>query len=79
MHNFSIALISTLGFFSSTATAQKVDFVKEIAPILVSRCVECPGADEAEADLRLDTKKGLFPGDKADWLIVPGKPKDKKK
>jgi YHS domain-containing protein/mono/diheme cytochrome c family protein len=78
MRNFSIALISTLGFFSSTATAQKVDFVKEIAPIFVSRCVECHGADDPEADLRLDIKKGLFPGDKADWLIVPGKPKDKK-
>jgi YHS domain-containing protein/mono/diheme cytochrome c family protein len=67
-----------LALVGGSATAQNVDFVKEVAPILVSRCIECHGADDPEADLRLDLKKGLFGSDKDDWLIVPGKPKDEK-
>lgn len=62
--------------FSVLATplrAQKVDFVKQVAPILATRCVECHGADEPEADLRLDVKAGLFHDTKEDWVVIPGK------
>jgi len=50
----------------------KVDFIKQVVPILKARCFECHGPKEQEADLRLDTKAGLFVEDKEDWVVLPG-------
>jgi hypothetical protein len=38
----------------------KVDFVKDIQPILVKTCVECHSADKTKGDLRLDNKEGAM-------------------
>ena len=51
----------------------KVDFVTQVLPILKASCFECHGPKEQEADLRLDTKAGLFVEDKEDWVVLPGK------
>lgn len=58
--------------------AQKVDFKKEIEPILRKSCVECHGPKKQKSKLRLDNKKDAFAwsnkeGGKA---IVPGKSKE---
>ena len=53
----------------------KVDFLKQIAPVLVSRCIECHGPDEQEADLRLDARAFAFlEGEEDAWTVIPGKP-----
>jgi YHS domain-containing protein/mono/diheme cytochrome c family protein len=55
----------------------KVDFTKQIAPILVQRCVECHGPKDQEGDLRLDRKEFVFaPGDEDFWAIAPKDPDD---
>lgn len=55
----------------------KVDFEKEIAPILVGRCVECHGPKEQKGDLRLDGRIHLFPeGDEDAWSVKPKAPDD---
>jgi YHS domain-containing protein len=55
----------------------KVDFTKQIAPILVQRCVDCHGPDEQEGDLRLDKREFVFaPGDEDFWTIAPKDPAD---
>jgi YHS domain-containing protein/mono/diheme cytochrome c family protein len=53
----------------------KVDFRKQVLPLLLKRCVECHGPEEQEGDLRFDQRAAAFPpGDEASWTIVPGKP-----
>ncbi len=68
------SLISVLacGAVASSGLAQteKVDFVRDIAPIFVTHCIECHSIDEPEADLRLDIKSGLFGADKEDWTVI---------
>lgn len=46
-----------------SATAA-VDFVKEVAPILQTRCIDCHGAEKQKAKLRLDTKADFLKGGK---------------
>ena len=53
-----------------------VDFEKEIAPILQSRCVECHSAKKTKGKLRLDQRKFALERDKDDAVILPGNAKD---
>lgn len=57
--------------------AAKVDFDKQIAPVLLARCISCHGPKEQKGDLRLDAKSHLFvAGSEAEWSVTPGKPDD---
>jgi len=59
------------------AAQAKVDFVKQIAPLLVSRCIECHGPEEQKGDLRLDARAFAFlEGEEDMWSIIANKPGD---
>jgi mono/diheme cytochrome c family protein len=52
-----------------------VDFQREVAPILLARCIDCHGPKEQKGDLRLDARAHLFPvGGEDAWTVRAGKP-----
>ena len=49
-------------------------FESKVRPLLLAKCVECHGAENQEAELRVDTAAGIFRGGKTGPIVVPGKP-----
>ena len=52
----------------------EIDFVKEVRPLLRTRCISCHGPEESESGLRLDQQKRALEGGDNGRIIVPGKP-----
>ncbi|HEY3166395.1 MAG TPA: c-type cytochrome domain-containing protein, partial [Candidatus Binatia bacterium] len=50
----------------------KVDFAKQILPILRQNCVKCHGPEKQKAKLRLDSKEAAMKGGKDGVVIVAG-------
>ena len=62
------------GFAHWAASAEaKVDFAKDIQPILEKSCVECHGPEKQKGKLRLDSLAALTLGGKDGAAIVAGK------
>src|SRR5438105_13966648 len=79
------ALIGTLSATCLSAFAapakdivKSIDFNRDIRPILSENCYQCHGPDKnkRKADLRLDTKDGLFEELGGAVPVVPGKPEE---
>lgn len=67
-----------LGFVAGVVSvrAEKIDFNRQILPILSDACFRCHGPDAAtrEAKLRLDQQEGLFRTRDDITVVTPGKP-----
>ncbi len=55
------------------ATKKKVDFVREIKPLLVTHCHKCHGASKREGGLRLDRRDDALNGGDSGPAFVIGK------
>lgn len=78
MRSLAVVLVSSFVLAQDPpAPAAKIDFEKQIAPILLARCIDCHGPKEQKGDLRLDAKAHVFiEGEPDEWSVVPGKPDD---
>ena len=59
------------------AVASRVDFTRQVRPLLSDRCFRChgPDASKRKAKLRLDVREGAFKKLNAGWFVVkPGDP-----
>ena len=62
---------------ASARAAEKVDFARQVRPLLADKCLACHGQDAAhrEAGLRLDQREGaLRGGESGRAAVVPGQP-----
>src|SRR5207247_234661 len=63
----------------TTGDSASVSFSKEIAPILVKKCVTCHGPEKSKGGFRLDTFEFLMKGGESKSPAVsPGKPDQSK-
>jgi hypothetical protein len=54
----------------------KIDFVRDVQPILRTSCVECHNAEQRKGRLRLDAKSMLARGGQSGQVVTPGKSAD---
>lgn len=52
----------------------KVDFVRDVAPILKETCLRCHGGEKVKGKLNIKTKAGCFKGGQSGECVVPGDP-----
>ncbi len=71
---FAVVALAAIQTHMAKADEREEFFESKVRPLLLQSCVECHGADEQSADLRLDqnplTEKGS--------VIIPGKPDESK-
>ncbi len=72
MFRNALMTLACLGF--SAGAAERVDYLKDVKPVLAARCYACHGALKQESKLRVDTAEFIRQGGKHGPAIVAGKP-----
>ena len=72
MFRNALMTLACLGF--SAGAAERVNYLKDVKPVLAARCYACHGALKQESKLRVDTAEFIRQGGKHGPAIVAGKP-----
>jgi hypothetical protein len=56
-----------------SAAGERVDYLRDIKPLLTARCYACHGALQQKSGLRLDTVAAILKGGDSGPAVVPGK------
>src|SRR5437016_3070467 len=70
------ALLAPLALALLPATAlsaERVDFVRDVKPVLAKHCVSCHGPEKQRSGLRLDSAATIRKGGSSGPAVVPGK------
>jgi hypothetical protein len=74
MNKLVLIVAGLSGFaIAGVGAVNKVDFVRDIQPILKKSCLECHGPEKSKGKLRLDSKEAALKGGGDGVVIVPGK------
>lgn len=65
-------IAATANAEKTAASNQKLDFNRDIKPILEAHCYLCHGGEKAQAQLRLDSEAAILQGGVSGRVIVPG-------
>src|SRR6266542_2680044 len=72
----SAALFDGAVVHLASAQGRRIDFRRDVEPILRANCYQCHGAKKASAQLRLDGKELAMKGGISGAVIIPGNSKD---
>ena len=64
------------GVIRAADDVPKVDFVKQVRPILAESCYKCHGPDKKKGDLRLDSPESIMKGGSDGKAVEKGAPED---
>lgn len=78
--SFRLSILVSIAFVAAPLTANenspqatKIDFVRQVQPILAKHCYACHGPDKAEGGLRfVDQESAFAEADSGEHAIVPG-------
>ena len=71
-----ITVVALNASSQTPAAAPAVDFVRDVRPILESRCYECHGPRKVKGRLRLDLKSSAIKGGLTGPAVIPGNADD---
>jgi hypothetical protein len=68
------AVLALAALIAASHGAEKIDFRKEVKPVLEVHCVSCHGTEKPKGDLNLTTREAAIKGGDDGTSLVPGKP-----
>lgn len=74
--HFAVCLLLTSFVFPQLSAFEDIDFDRQVAPILASRCLECHSGAEPKGGLSLTTADAVTSGGDSGTAVVPNKPGD---
>src|SRR5205823_9815868 len=69
----TLAGFAGLFFIASAVTAEPVDYLRDVKPLLKAKCYACHGGLQQKARLRLDTAESIRKGGRSGPAVIPGK------
>ncbi len=71
--NLRVSILLFASIVSPAIAAERIDYLKEIKPILSGACYQCHSETQQKGGLRLDTGANALKGGEKGPVIVPGK------